>query len=279
MKLNGVTAKKLASLSALGAGALLVGPGEAEAGIIYQSFSDARVGISSGFTTSFRGAITVTNAAFGGVGFRFFTNRLGLSVFSAVQNDIQFQGLGGLRFATSAGGNSLMRIVAPHRLDGGGSQSKGLVALRNWGYVPNRHPNFHTLGTSGPPNFGKTGYNTFSTTYNRPFTKFADVIRSSFSDLFAQFQFNFGGHPNFGWVELSLQNPDVFGYGHSFGPNLTVLGWAFDPTGASVAAGDLPPVPSSAPEPGSFAMTGLAALALGAVGVRRWKAARSTQTA
>jgi hypothetical protein len=49
------------------------------------------------------------------------------------------------------------------------------------------------------------------------------------------------------------------------------VSWAYDTSGAQIAAGQLE---SAVPEPDAFALTGLGALALGAAGLRRWRAAR-----
>ena len=57
------------------------------------------------------------------------------------------------------------------------------------------------------------------------------------------------------------------------GPTATINGWAYDTNGHPLAAGS---TTSSTPEPSSFELTGLAGLALGAEGLRRWRRARKT---
>ena len=91
----------------------------------------------------------------------------------------------------------------------------------------------------------------------------------SFSHRFALFEFNDAGTEKFGWIELSLSVSTTAGIDDALGPGMTVEGWAYDTTGAKIEAGD-----TGVPEPPSFALTGLAALALGAAGTRRWRAAR-----
>jgi hypothetical protein len=72
---------------------------------------------------------------------------------------------------------------------------------------------------------------------------------------------------HYGWVEFSAA------VNLAFGPEVTIYRWAVDGVADEpLAAGDTGT--SSVPEPSSFVLTGLAALALGASGLRRWRAAR-----
>lgn len=70
--------------------------------------------------------------------------------------------------------------------------------------------------------------------------------------------------PLYGWAQLNLSRP-----GSMHGPDVTVVDWAYDTSGAQIPAGD-----TGTPEPSTFALTGLSALALGAAGLRSWRAAR-----
>jgi hypothetical protein len=64
-------------------------------------------------------------------------------------------------------------------------------------------------------------------------------------------------------LDLSLAITDTSG------PDATLIGYAYDTSGNPIATGD-----AGTPEPSSMDLTGLAALVLGAAGLRRWRAAR-----
>jgi hypothetical protein len=57
--------------------------------------------------------------------------------------------------------------------------------------------------------------------------------------------------------------------GHPNGPNVTLIDWVYNLSGGQIPAGD-----TGTPEPSTLALSGLAALALGAKGLRSWRAAR-----
>ncbi|MGA3024786.1 MAG: PEP-CTERM sorting domain-containing protein [Bryobacteraceae bacterium] len=84
----------------------------------------------------------------------------------------------------------------------------------------------------------------------------------TFSKQYALFSFPAGAHTDYGWILLSDFVSDTNG------PDLTILGYAYDTSGNKIPAGD-----TGVPEPSTLAMAGLGALALGAAGVRRWRAA------
>ncbi len=92
----------------------------------------------------------------------------------------------------------------------------------------------------------------------------------SFTDKYALFEFNPGTGPRYGWIELSGSVTDTYGPAYANGPSVTVEGWAYSTSGAQIRAGY-----TGVPEPGTFALTGLAALALGAAGMRRWRTAKA----
>ncbi len=69
----------------------------------------------------------------------------------------------------------------------------------------------------------------------------------------------------YGWVDVSFDNSNL---NSGEGPQLTIWRYAYDTSGAQLAAG-------AVPEPTSASLLALGALALGAHGVRAWKRNRS----
>ena len=93
------------------------------------------------------------------------------------------------------------------------------------------------------------------------------IDRFNPTDEYLLFRFDGGRLPRdlYGWAQLSvsIKTPhDV---------EVTVVDWAYDASGAQIPAGD-----TGTPEPSTFVLAGLAALALGAKGLRAWRLARKT---
>ncbi len=102
------------------------------------------------------------------------------------------------------------------------------------------------------------------------------------TDKFALFKFTQGSQTDYGWIELSM----TLEPSSPTGPDMTITNYAYDCSGAVIKAGDLGTGPSTCaqasdftPEPASFDLTGLAALALGAASVRRWRKAKGQSVA
>ncbi len=217
---------------------------QAEAGTITWSGPlNAPVGWSnSGFNASFLQPLS------GGMGFRFtakssntteLQRRIHLRVISAT-------GLSGLQFAYHSGG-WLRLFNAGAAWSAVASAFSGAFGLNARKWV--------------------TRYGGASGTYHSVFGP------GNFSHEYALFRFPVGAGYDYGWIELSGFVSNGQGPDNSLGPRLTVESWAYDTSGAPIHAGD---TGSAVPEPGSFALTGLAALSLGAAGMRRWRAARAS---
>ena len=92
-------------------------------------------------------------------------------------------------------------------------------------------------------------------------------LRTHFNDTNTYLLFRFTGgslaQDLYGWAQLNVTLPG------NHGLEVTLVDWAYDTSGAQIPAGD-----TGTPEPSTFALTGLSALALGATGLRRWRAAR-----
>jgi hypothetical protein len=157
-------------------------------------------------------------------------------------------GFGNLRFATANG--KLLLVNAGALWNHPQTGSSDLVGMRIWTYHASR------VGTS-----------------SQIVTDHSTRGLGNFTDRYALFTFTLGNGPLYGWVKLSQSVTNSWGGNNSYGPLVTVEGFAYDTTpNEKIAAGDTGI--SATPEPGTFALTGLAALALGAAGMRRWRAAR-----
>jgi hypothetical protein len=229
------SARKLASLSALGAGALVLGAGTADAGVIYSGTVGAKVGFDTGFNANY----TSPALGAGGPSFKFSRGTLN-GAYNTHLRKMLFNQAGGINFAFNG---SALQVFSAGALWSSrvGSADHGRVATRDY------------------------GLNAFSHTI---------IGNHSFTNKYALVTFG----PSFslyGWIQLSLQINDVGGGSGANGPNLTIVDFAYEDSGQKLAAGALtpfvPPPPSGTPEPATLATTGLAALILGAAGVRKWR--------
>jgi hypothetical protein len=285
MKLNPADARRLASLSALAAGALVAGAGTAEAGPIVGTLNlpNGLVGFSNNYAFSVSG-LSATHGA------KVFSFHLvsGLSAktgFSGSRNNVNFNGSGNAHFKATAAG--LLALFSPGRkfsTAAGANNTMGVAAWRSWFktshsvLVPGTQQTFISSPAAKTTNgTGVHGFYTLTSGFSTPRT-YSHSSRSGapYTDQYALFQFTCPAGNCYGWLELSLiNNADAFGMGNGFGPDMQLVEWGYDNTGAQDPAGDM----GGVPEPGTLATTGLAALVLGAAGVRRWLAARSAKTA
>ena len=236
MKVKKKNLTRFASLSALTAGALAVAPGDAKAAIIFTALPNPVVGPDG--VASF---IPDPNLP-GGAQLlaQYVHNAPASSQNWAVY--LRAGGPGGTLSFMNSNDDRLLVVT------------KG---ANNWDNVSgSAQPGYATVNA---PSFG-FGRVAIRTTYLGS----ANIGGNGpFDHEYALFSFNNSGITNYGWVELSLAIDSTHG------PNVTLEGWAYENTGALINAGD-----TGVPEPSSFALLGLGALALGATGVRRWRKAR-----
>jgi hypothetical protein len=269
MRFKRKTARKLASLSALGAGmAMMVD--KAEAGIVYSGPIDYRVG----FHTFAPGELTSWNSS--GQKFSMGTKLVGygLPAFNNIQFSRQFS-----NFTT----NFIWRINFSNQGPKFGMKSSHLRLFDAGATIQQLF--FSAVGPLSARRGSVDALRAYPQPYclvflgcNTPETQFGN---SAFSNKYALFFFDQpqGVTPLYGWVKLSLhvaQNPIL-------GPWVDILGIAYDNTGALIHAGDIgsvappPPPPAQSPEPSTLASTALGALAFGAIGLRAWRKERGAQ--
>lgn len=95
---------------------------------------------------------------------------------------------------------------------------------------------------------------------------------NSYNDMYIMFRFRdstqVGSPLRYGYVKVSLSNP-----ASNTGPDLTILAYAWENSGAQIVSGATPPVP----EPSSASLIALGALCLGANGLRSWRKHRAEE--
>jgi len=240
--------KRLASLSALGAGAF-AGAGAAEASsIVYSGTVDEHVGVTKGMRQpiSFLGP----GGAAGILRFSSFCPCSITCLSCYVTRNVQ------LSTRHGAHGTNLEFLDKSHNVD---AVARGADWRKSFD------------GQSSAAGKIAGWLNTFNNGGIDSFTQFTS------QDRYVLFRFGQGAlvHDDYGWAELSVRFTKKTG-----GPDVTLVAWAYDTSGAEIRAGETglsgSPAPGGpeTPEPSTFALSGLAALALGAKGTRSWRAAR-----
>jgi hypothetical protein len=227
--------KIAASLSALGVGALLGGRTAEASNIIYSGWIDVPVQI--GLPAYSSGPLGASS-----VQFAFAT---GGPFSSGFRRGVVATGFAAVRFLTSSHFLRLVDRGALWPASGSHSQYYAFVAGRHWQTIYSSASGFNKV-------YGSTG----------------TIGPGPFSNKYALFQFSNGPETDYGWIRLSLSITNQAGKDPALGPTLTIHDWAYDASGQPLAAGN-------APEPATAVETGLAALALGAVGLRKWRKARN----
>jgi hypothetical protein len=235
MKIKKANIKRLASLTALGAGAVGASAGTAEASsIVFSGLVDAKIGSGTGYQSKFSFAgpggaaevLRLRSTAYCVSGC-FFSQNVGVYGRGKHGTDIQIHA-GPKSFAVASPAGATFDRVAGAKLGTQGDVAFTFLssAVRDQGHFTN-----------------------FNTTDDYLLFRFA------------------GGHLSrdvYGWAQLEVS----FAPGGPFvgGPQVTLVDWAYDTSGAQIPAGD-----TGTPEPSTFVLTGLAALALGAKGLRAWR--------
>ncbi|HXA51627.1 MAG TPA: PEP-CTERM sorting domain-containing protein [Candidatus Acidoferrum sp.] len=232
----------MASLSALGAGALVFGAGRAEAGIIYSGILDTHVGFTSGIPFYASPGIGPLGATFS------FTAQSSYHYGVGIRQIIAY-GCGCLELARQG---SLLQLF-------------NFGAIWTAGLVPG------TAMAVGARIWGTASTGTSSTRHPVQFSN--TLGNKPFDHLYSLFQFDDGSNTLYGWIQLSYSVSGQFGPDAIFGPELTIHNYAWDDSGAPLPAGQSLDA-SQIPEPATAVSTGLAALALGAVGLRQWRKTR-----
>ena len=170
----------------------------------------------------------------------------------------------------------LFSVVA--RNNGGGTYQRWKV------YLSGQSGMFRTFSTAEGRTFlnlavqgakwgasGRTASTYYPVIASRIFSSYDGTYQAAFGNtgpepkfVLFKFQNSTSSSYNYGWLKLSV---DV---SETTGPNVTLYSWAYDSSGQLIAAGD----EGQVPEPSTAALAGFGALAFGAVGLRRWRAAR-----
>jgi len=230
--------KKLASLTAVGAGALALTAGKAEAStIVYSNVLDQTIG----FGSNPHQAEFNTFTGIGGPSFAFKTaTTRNLNHYSRT-------------LKATAGSAAIFGFALTAAHD---THFRTFPAGAVWSH--------NSVGGGGTRVFANRAWGSGST----------HVFGNAFTDRYLLFEFETSGVVKYGWAEASLQLIDANSSAAADGPNLTLIRYAYDSDGALLAAGDT----GALPEPSTLAQSGIAALLLGAEGLRRWRRRRAIRT-
>jgi hypothetical protein len=244
--------RRLASLSALSAGALGMTAGTADAatpdanGIVYSGIVDEKVGFGAGYG----GQATLVGPN-GAAGVLFESSKRSGGVSESTWR-IHYVNAGN---ASPQPHGTTFRFL-------GNSRAVSAFALGDKFGLPaaSHSRNGGLIATSWRENTGDGGR----------FTNFNST------DRYLLFRFVGGEltHPVYGWAQLSVRLPGSLG-----GPKVTLINYAYATTGAQIPAGYRGKALDGDEEAytAASAQSGLPALALGAAGVRSWRASRQAE--
>jgi hypothetical protein len=250
-KIKKTNLRRLASLSALGAGALGVTAGAADAStIVYSGIVDEKIGYGCGLGTSCAKATIMGPNGVAGI-------MRGISAF--------------FPYASSSNGFFVRRAVMSTRA---GAHGTDFRVRANANGTPSAFPLSARFGKPPASRSVAGGGLAFSSCITSGYPRCHTVNGTLFNstDRYLLFRFTGGNlpHPLYGWAELSISLTGGDHSGFPNGPDVTLVDWAYNLSGAEIPAGD-----TGTPEPSTLALSGLAALALGAKGLRSWRAARN----
>ena len=244
--------RRLASLSALGAGALGVTAGAADAStIVYSGIVDENIGYGCGLGSDCTKATIIGPGGVAGI-------IRGLSVFFPSAS-------------SSPGGFARLAVMSTRP----GAHGTDLRMRANANGTPSAFPLSARFGKPPASRSVAGGRLAFSTCVTSGYPRCHTVNGTYFNSTDRYLLFRFAGgnlpHPVYGWAELSIILTGGDHSGFPNGPDVTLIDWAYNLSGAQISAGD-----TGTPEPSTLALSGLAVLALGAKGLRSWRAARKS---
>jgi hypothetical protein len=258
---NQRTARRLASLPALGAAALTMGAGSAHATIVWSGHitSGNKVGFGPGAATS----ATVLPGGLGSTSLRFHLFRSGKTTGKTTSRFVQIEGKYKAGHTFALGGTTAGKFLLGVK---GGTTRRGRGVFNTAVKVASQTKRVVITHTTTPSHM--------QVTHTKTVTKTVDPFKGG--DVFALFSFLHTHGSRFATLDEGWAKFDVT-FTHS-GPVVTLASYAYQNDGSPIAAGDTGqrvPEPSS----GSLEVTGLAALILGGPALRRWRACRRTQRA